>query len=419
VNILLIHQYFLEKDDPGGSRFNEMSRIWVEMGHHVTVVAGMLNYVTGKVPDKYTGLKYDLSTYEPRLDVLRCHVSPSYYANFVGRLWAYFSFVWYGTLGCFFRLGGRKYDVIVATSPPLFIGIIAYVVSRLKNIPYVFEVRDLWPESAVDTGVLTNKMLIRFSYWLEKFIYRKASLINVLTPAFRHNLIEKKGIASEKIVFIPNACDFGLSDHLLQGFDSHDLRLQLGWQNDFVVTYVGVHGVANHLIQLVDAAELVKDDNVRIVLIGGGAQKDELKKEVAKRKLENVTFIDPVPKRDVMKYILASDAGTSVLKKVDTFKTIYSNKTFDYMACQRPILMVIDGVSRELVEEAGCGLYAEPENATEIARQIRQLKEDSERSRRMGMNGYTFAKTRFDRNVLAQKYINEIKNRLNLVSKNV
>jgi glycosyltransferase involved in cell wall biosynthesis len=419
VNILLIHQYFLEKDDPGGSRFNEMSRIWVEMGHHVTVVAGMLNYVTGKVPDKYTGLKYELSTYEPGLDVLRCHVSPSYYANFVGRLWAYFSFVWYGTLGCLFKLRGRKYDVIVATSPPLFIGLIAYIVSRLKKVPYVFEVRDLWPESAVDTGVLTNKMLIRFSYWLEKFIYRKAFLINVLTPAFRRNLMEKKGIAAEKIVFIPNACDFGLSDHLLQGFDSHELRLQLGWQNDFVVTYVGVHGVANHLIQLVDTAELVKDDSVRIVLIGGGAQKDDLKKEVANRKLDNVTFIDPVPKREVMKFILASDVGTSVLKKVDTFKTIYSNKTFDYMACQRPILMVIDGVSRELVEEAQCGLYAEPENASEIAKQIRELKKNSQRRETMGMNGYTFAKTRFDRNVLAKKYIHEIENRLKLVSKNV
>jgi glycosyltransferase involved in cell wall biosynthesis len=415
VNILLIHQYFLEKDDPGGSRFNEMARIWVGMGHNVTVVAGMLNYVTGKVPGKYNGLKYEFSGYEPGLDVLRCHVSPSYYANFLGRLWAYFSFVWYAILGCIFKLKGRKYDVIIATSPPLFIGIVAYVVSRIKKVPYVFEVRDLWPESAVDTGVLTSKLLITFSYWLEKFIYRKAALINVLTPAFRKNLIEKKGVLPEKIVFIPNACDFGLSDHLLQGFDSHELRKQLGWQNDFVVTYVGVHGVANHLIQLVDTAELVKADNVRIVLIGGGAQKEELKKEVASRNLDNVTFIDPVPKRDVMKFILASDVGASVLKRVDTFKTIYSNKTFDYMACQRPILMVIDGVSRELVEEAQCGLYAEPENVEEIARQILELKRDSVRSRMMGLNGYSFAKSQFDRDVLAKKYVQEIQMHLNLV----
>src|SRR5690606_33389383 len=171
-----------------------MTRIWVEEGHSVTVVAGMLNYVTGKVPEKYDGKKYDLSTYEPGLEVLRCYVSPNYYTNFIGRLWAYFSFVLYGTFGCLFKLKGRKYDVIVATSPPLFIGIIAYVVSCIKRVPYVFEVRDLWPESAIDTGILTNKILIRFSYWLEKFIYRNASLINVLTPAFRDSLISKKGV---------------------------------------------------------------------------------------------------------------------------------------------------------------------------------------------------------------------------------
>jgi glycosyltransferase involved in cell wall biosynthesis len=416
VNILLIHQYYLEKDDPGGSRFNEMTKIWVGMGHKVTVVAGMLNYVTGNVPEKYNGLKYDLSTYEPGLEVLRCHVSPSYYTNFIGRLWAYFSFVWYGTLGCLFKLRHKKYDVIVATSPPLFIGIIAWVVSRLRSMPYVFEVRDLWPESAIDTGVLTNKTLIRFSYWLEKFIYQKAALINVLTPAFRTNLIEKKGIAPERIVFIPNACDFGLSDHLLEDFDVNAFRKQLGWENEFVVTYVGVHGVANHLIQLIETASHVKDKGVRIVLIGGGAQKKELMEESANRKLDNLTFIDPVPKREVMKYILASDVGTSVLKRVDTFKTIYSNKTFDYMACQRPILMVIDGVSRELVEEAQCGLYAEPENVPEIVAQITNLKNDPDRCKAMGMNGYSFAKGRFDRDVLARKYIQEIQKHLQIVS---
>lgn len=416
MKILLIHQYYLEKDDPGGSRFNEMTKIWVEMGHQVTVVAGMLNYVTGKVPEKYKGVKFDLSTYEPGLEVLRCHVSPSYNSSFIGRLWGYFSFVWYGILGCLFKLRKQRYDVIVATSPPLFIGIIAWVVSRVKRVPYVFEVRDLWPESAIDTGLLTNKTLIRFSYWLEKFIYSKAALINVLTPAFRQNLIEKKGIQPGKIVFIPNACDFGLSDHLLDTFDVQTFRKQLGWDNDFVVTYVGVHGVANHLIQLIDAASQLRDDNVRIVLVGGGAQKPELVAEAESRKLSNITFIDPVPKRDVMKYILASDAGTSVLKKVDAFKTIYSNKTFDYMACQRPILMVIDGVSRELVEEAECGLYAEPENAKEIVAQILNLKSDISLSKRMGMNGYAFAKGRFDRNVLAKQYLAEIQNHLRVVS---
>ncbi|HEY3406226.1 MAG TPA: glycosyltransferase family 4 protein [Ohtaekwangia sp.] len=415
MNILLIHQYFLEKDDPGGSRFNEMTRVWVSEGHHVTVLCGMLNYVTGKVPDKYVGLKYHQSEYEPNLQVLRCYVSPEYNTNFVGRLWAYFSFVWYGIWGALFKLKGRKFDVIIATSPPLFIGIIAWITSRLKRVPYVFEVRDLWPESAVDTGVLTNKFIIRFAYGFEKFIYRGATLINVLTPAFREKLILNKNIDPEKIIFIPNACDFTLSDHLLNDFDAKAFRQARGWNNHFVITYVGAHGVANHLVQLLDVAERMRKSNVHVVLIGDGMQKPVLKSEAEKRELTNVEFVDSMPKRDVMKYILASDAGTSVLKRVDTFKTVYSNKTFDYMACQKPILMLIDGVSRKLVEDARCGLYAEPENIDDIVTKIEILSGDLSLCQAMGERGYVYARENFDRQELARKYVLEIQNRLKLV----
>lgn len=416
MNILLIHQYFLERDDPGGSRFNEMTKVWVDQGHKVTVICGMLNYVTGKVPDKYNGKKFHHDSYAPGLDVLRCYVSPDYNANFVGRLWAYFSFVFYGVYGALFKLRGKKFDVVLATSPPLFVGIIAWVVSRIRRIPYVFEVRDLWPESAIDTGVLTNKFIIRFAYWFERFMYKSALLINVLTPAFRDSLITKKNVAPSKICFIPNACDFSMTDSLLKSFDSGQFRQQLGWENDFVITYVGAHGVANHLQQLLDVAERLRETNVRIVLIGDGMQKQTLKNMVAERRLSNVTFIDSLPKRDVMKYIIASDLGTSVLKKVDTFKTVYSNKTFDYMSCKKAILMLIDGVSRSLVEDARCGVYAEPENIADIVEKINSLRADSANLLRMGESGYHYARANFDRQVLAQRYIIEIDRALTHVS---
>lgn len=415
MNILLIHQYFLEKDDPGGSRFNEMANVWIQEGHQVTVLCGMVNYVTGKVSEKYKGLKFHRSEYAPGLDVMRCYVSPQYNTNFVGRLWAYFSFVFYGLWAALFKLRGKKYDVIIATSPPLFVGIIAWVASRVKRIPYVFEVRDLWPESAIDTGVLTNKIIIRFAFWFERFVYNGAALINVLTPAFRDKLINAKHIASDKIIFIPNACDFALSDHLLQELDVKAFRQSLGWTNHFVITYVGAHGVANHLQQLLDVADRLKHLPIRIVLIGDGMQKEMLKQEASERKLSNVEFVNSMPKRDVMKYILASDAGTSVLKKVDTFKTVYSNKTFDYMACKKPILMLIDGVSRQLVEEAECGLYAEPENIDDMSSKIEILLNNLSLCETMGTRGYAYAKANFDRQVLAKKYVSEIQNRLKIV----
>jgi glycosyltransferase involved in cell wall biosynthesis len=410
MRILLVHQYFLEKNDGGGSRFNEMTKTWAEMGHHVTVIAGMVHYSTGKKAAKYKGkwTHFEKDFY-PGVDVIRTHVSESYNKSFIGRFWAYISFVFSGIWAGLVKAKG-KYDVILVTSPPLFVGFTALALSKLKRTPFVFEVRDLWPESAIDSGIVTNKHVIRFSYWFEKYIYKKASLVNVLTPAFRKNLVEKKNIPPEKIIFVPNAADFSLSDKLLEKFDADVFKSKLGFQDKFVITYVGAHGVANHLIQLVDAAEQLQDTNVVFQLIGDGMQKKMLMEETEKRKLKNMKFVDSVPKQEVFKYILASDMGASVLKKTDTYKTIYSNKTFDYMACKKPVLLLIDGVSRELVETADCGMYAEPENINDIVSKIKFVMNEWDDTilKTKGGNGYLYAKKYFDRKVLAKNYISLI-----------
>lgn len=414
MKILLIHQYFLEKNDGGGSRFNEMTKTWGEQGHHITVLAGMVHYATGKKIDNYKGKYFDYQeNFYGNVDVMRCHVSEAYNVNFLGRLWAYFSFVFSSSWAGLFKIEG-KYDVIVVTSPPLFVGITAYILSKFKKLPFVFEIRDLWPESAIDTGVLTNKMIIKFAYWFEKFIYKKASLINVLTPAFRDKLIKEKNIPKEKVIFIPNAADFSLAEKIfLSNFDSLEFKEKLGFKDKFVITYVGAHGVANHLIQLIDTAENLQDTNIVFQLIGAGMKKEELKIEATKRKLKNVTFVDSVAKSEVFKYILASDMGTSVLKKVDTFKTIYSNKTFDYMSCKKPTLLLIDGVSRELVETANCGVYAEPEDIQDIVAKVKWCANNQKELPQMGINGYKYAKEHFDRTKLAKEYVNHIENFIN------
>ncbi len=410
MKILLIHQYYLEKNDGGGSRFNEMTRVWEEQGHDVTVLAGMVHYATGKKAPKYKGKYFYKETFYNDVKVIRSHVSEAYNVNFLGRLWAYFSFVFSSIYAGLFKAKG-KYDVIVVTSPPLFVGITAYVLSRLKRVPFVFEVRDLWPESAIDTGVLKNRMIIRFAYWFEGFMYKKAALVNVLTPAFRDKLINDKKVPKEKVIFIPNAADFSLSDKLLERFDVQKFRKEHGLEGKKVFTYVGAHGVANHLIQVIETAEILKErDDILFLLIGGGMKKKMLEEEVLKKGLANVEFIDSVPKSEVFKYILASDFGMSVLKKVDTFKTIYSNKTFDYMACKKPVIMVIDGVSRKLVEDAGCGVYVEPENPKEFARVVMEYSDKPINGlQTMGASGYAYAKKYFDRDVLAKRYIKFVK----------
>jgi glycosyltransferase involved in cell wall biosynthesis len=403
MKILLIHQYFLEPDDGGGSRFNEMTRNWSEKGHKITVIAGMIHANKSEKLPEYKG-KYFLHKQHDRVSVWRCHVSEYYNVNFFGRLWGYFSFVLSSVWAGLFKVKGN-FDLILVTSPPLFVGITAYILSRVKRIPFVFEVRDLWPESAIDSGVVTNKLIIRFAYWFEGFMYRKAKLINVLTPAFKKSLIEKKKVPEDKIIFIPNAADFSISDKLLDTFDSKLFREQNGLSGKFVITYVGAHGVANHLIQLIDTAELLKDTNLLFQLIGSGMQKQYLIDEVRRRELTNVKFIDTISKNEVFKYILASDLGTSVLKRTETYKTIYSNKTFDYMSCKKPILLIIDGVSRDLVEAANCGVFAEPEQPDDIAKKIRLFLQNPEIMHQQGENGYHYAKAHFDRNVLSSEYM--------------
>jgi glycosyltransferase involved in cell wall biosynthesis len=407
MKILLLHQYFLEADESGGSRFNEFTSKWTEKGNDVTVIAGMMHYTSTKKKPEYQGLWFKEKKYG-KVTIWRTHVSESYNSSFAGRLWGYFSFVFSSLWAGLFKVNG-KFDVILVTSPPLFIGITGYLLSKFKGIPFVFEIRDLWPESAIDTGVVTNKLIIRLAYWLEAFIYKNASVINVLTPAFKKALIEKKGVSPDKIIFIPNAADFAISDPLLDTFDPNKFREENGWKGHFVITYVGAHGVANYLEQILETADLLRDTNVLFVLIGQGMRKDHLKSMAREMQLTNVVFLDPVSKADVFKYIYASDMGTSVLKNVDTFKTVYSNKTFDYMACKKPIFMAIDGVSRELIDEAGAGIFVEPENPRDFEKKIWLYLSDPERIKREGEAGYQFAKNNFDRDVLSDKYLEFLK----------
>jgi len=410
MKILLLHQYFLEEDDSGGSRWNEMAKIWADAGHEMVVLAGMMHANGSEKRQEYKG-KHFVQKKEGNVIVWRCHVSESYNKSFTGRLWGYFSFMFSAMWAGLFKVKG-KFDVVIVTSPPLFVGFSGYLISRFKRIPFVFEVRDLWPESAIDTRVLTNKSIIKMAFGFERFIYKKAKLINVLTPAFYNTLKNIKHVPEQKLIMIPNASDFDLSEELLQNFDRENFRKQMDLDGKFVITYVGAHGVANHLQQILDAAKKLEDTNVLFLLIGQGMEKEKLKNKALEWKLTNVRFIDSVPKKEVFKYILASEMGASVLKKAEAFKTVYSNKTFDYMSCKKPVLMAIDGVSRDLVENAQCGIYVEPENIDEYNKKIRMYLKDEVRLQNEGDNGYQYAKNNFDRGTLANKYIQEIRDKV-------
>jgi len=404
MKILVLHQYFLGENDPGGSRFNQFVKYWEELGHEITVVAGTVHYATGEKEDKYKGKWVVKEDYSPNVKVVRTFVSESYNTSFIGRLWGYFSFTVSSLWAILFHV--KKHDVIIVTSPPLFVGITGILAKWFKRTPMVFEIRDLWPESAIDTGVLTSKPLIKMAYFIEKLSYKFSNKINVLTPAFKSKLIENKNIKEDKIIFIPNGADL---DIFQPGPRGNWVREKYDLGDKFVVTYMGAHGVANHLESLLDVAkEFKEEENVLIMLIGDGMRKRELVQRVKDEGIKNILFVDSQPKHVIPDFCNASDICTAVLKKVDTFKTVYPNKVFDYMSCAKPILLGIDGVARELVEDSGSGYYVDPENPKAFADKIRELKSNSRLMKDLGESGLVFVREHFSRESLAKKYVDEL-----------
>ncbi len=402
MRILVIHQYFLGKGDAGGSRWNQFAKYWADAGHEVTILAGMVHYAKGTKAPEYKGKFVVRERPGPGVTVYRCHVSEAYNRSFFGRFWAYLCFAFSATWAGIAH--APRPDVIIATSPPLTVAITMWLLSVFYGVRAVFEVRDLWPESAIDTGVLTSKPIIWMSYRLEELAYRRASWINVLTPAFEQALIKKKRIPPKRISMIPNGADL---DIMKPGPKDNEVRRRLRLEGKFVVSYFGAHGRANRVGQLLDVAERIKDSHpdIRIMLVGDGMEKPMLIKDAERRGLDNVIFVDAVPKEQVADYINASDVCTAVLMKNDTFKTVYPNKVFDYMACKRPIIIAIDGVARSLVEDAGAGLYAEPENTESIASAILKIKDAPEWTEKMAGAGFRYVGSRYNRRNLSDRYL--------------
>ena len=370
MEILLIHQYFLTPNGSGGSRFNEMTRLWAEKDHNTTVLSGMIYHNSGKKYPQFKGKLFEEEIHSDKVRVIRCHDSDGGQKNFISRLKVYFVFVLTSLWAGLFKTN-RKFDIIIVSSPPLFVGITALIISIFSKVPFIFEIRDLWPESAIDTGVLKNRLLVNLSFKLEKLIYNQALAINVLTPAFKNVLVKSKGIPSNKIFCVSNGADFSISDNLLLTFKPDQFRIKLGIELEtLLITYVGAHGVANGLDQVLNTAKILRNENVLFLLIGDGMMKSALIEKKEKENINNVRFIDPVSKIDALKHILSSDIGLSILIKNDTFKTVFSNKTFDYMSCKKATLMVIDGISKELIENSNSGTFVEPENSIDFAEKV-------------------------------------------------
>jgi glycosyltransferase involved in cell wall biosynthesis len=274
-----------------------------------------------------------------------------------------------------------------------------------RAVPWVFEVRDLWPESAVTTGVLkADSMLTRLLYRLEKWACTNSDKINVLTPAFQADM-EMRGLAGRhKFCYVPNGADIDL---FKPGPRENEMRSLLDWGDRFVVMYAGAHGRANALRQLIYAAEELKDrPDILIACVGDGPERPGLIEETKLRGLENIRFYGAKAKESMPDIVNASDVGAAVLQNNPTFRTVYPNKIFDYMSCARPILLAINGAARELVcQQAGAGVFAEPENPKAIASAIRFLADHAELRAKMAESGRRWVLANASRKVLATRYL--------------
>ncbi|HSV86897.1 MAG TPA: glycosyltransferase family 4 protein [Levilinea sp.] len=394
MHILLVHQAFATIDEAGGTRHYELAQYLVERGHRVTVVTSPVSYLTGKSSAaSQAWIEQDRST--PGIEILRSYTYHAFHRSFFHRLISFFSFMVSSFIA---GLGVGQVDLVWGTSPPIFQGVTAWMLARLKGVPFLFEVRDLWPAFAIGIGVLRNPLLIQASLWLERFLYRHADRVMVNSPGFIDHVTAR---GARRVELVPNGADpamFHPED------DGHAFRQQYGLQGKFIVLYAGAHGMSNDLDVVLDAAKrLDRYSPVCFVLVGDGKEKPALEAQAEQLGITNVLFLPPVVKSRMPEALAAADACLAILKPLDLFKTTYPNKVFDYMAAGRPVVLAIDGVIREVVENACAGVFTPPGDAERLAQVVQKLSADPDSARRLGRNGREYISRHFARPALAQQ----------------
>ncbi len=386
MHILLVHQAFVSPKDAGGTRHIELAKPFVGEGHQFTIVASRYNYLSGQETE---GASND--ELHDGVRVIRANCVGGQHRSYVWRVVAFVSFmisaVWKGV-----RV--KNVDVVMGTSPSLFQAVSAWMIAAIRRRPFVLEIRDLWPEFAIDIGLLTNPVLIWMARRVEMFLYRRATHMLVNSPAYRDYLISK-GVPAENISFIANGVDPQMFS-IHRGDDT--IRAEFGLQDKFVVTYAGAIGMANDLDTLLDAAEQLRQESeIHFLIVGDGKERSRLQSKAESAGLTNVTFTGARPKSDMPNLLAESDACLAILKNIPMFKTTYPNKVFDYMAAKRPIVLAIDGVIRDVVEEAGGGICVSPGDSRALADAVLQMYQQPQQRIEMGLAGQRYVAEHFDR----------------------
>ena len=402
MRILFLSHYFPPEVNAPASRTYEHCKQWVQDGHEVTVVTCAPNHPRGTV---YEGYHNKLFQREEKdgIQVVRVWTYVTANEGFLKRTLNYLSYMVAGVLVAPFL---PRCDVVLSTSPQFFNGLAGYLVSRLKRVPWILEIRDLWPESIVAVGAITNRPVIRSLERLELFAYRKADHLVVVTDAFKAHMLAR-GISLKKVTVIKNGADFSLYKKPLHGYV--DLSRDLGLEGKFVASYFGTHGMAHHLETIFEAAhELREWKDIVFLLVGDGAERSRLVTMRDGMKLSNVLMLDQQPKERMPELWSLSSISLVLLKKSALFKTVLPSKIFESMAMEKPVILGVEGESAELVMSAGGGICIEPESSKDLAIQIVKLYRDPTLRQELGSSGKRYVLAHFDRRALARRYADVI-----------
>ncbi len=400
MKIVFLSHYFPPEGNAPATRVFEMCRRWVRTGHEVTVITGVPNVPNGVVYEGYRNrLRQEETIHGIRVVRVWTHLAPN--KGTVRRILNYLSFMISATLAGLFA---PRPDVVIATSPQFFCGWAGVLVSRLRRLPFILEIRDIWPESIVTVGALRGRGLVALLEWLEKRMYAAARHIVTVGDGYRERL-QEKGVPPERISVVTNGVDPAT---FFPREPDAALRERYGLAGRFVCSYVGTIGMACGLDVVLRAAQRLKEkgrDSIRFLLVGDGAVRAELEQQARTAGLDEVVFAGLQPKPAIPAFLAVSDACLVHLHKRELFKTVLPSKILEAAAMEKPIILGVRGHAERLVREAGAGICIEPDNADELVAAVERLASDPELGKKMGRAGRDHVRQHFNPDVLAAEYL--------------
>jgi glycosyltransferase involved in cell wall biosynthesis len=403
MKILYVSQHYPPEMGALAGRAAELSKHWAALGHHATVLTGFPNHPTGVVVPEYRD-KFRRLFYREQVegaDVVRTWLLPYPNRKPIERILNYGSFCASASArGAFLE----RPDVVIGTSPPLPIAIAGYNIARIKRVPFIFEVRDLWPESLEGVGLSGEKSsMYRIVARVVRFLYKHCDHIVVVTPKFKKYLHEKWGVPLEKMSIVVNGVE---TDRFAPSEPSREFLQRFGASGKFVVSYVGTMGMAHGLETLLDAAALLRDTpEIVLMMVGDGGNREHLQEIAKERGLSNVVFTGQQPREGVPGIINSSDVCLVALKDEDVFKTVIPTKMLEFMSCARPVVVSVGGQAEQILNEAQAGISVRAGDPAAIAGAIRRMYADAELRRRSGKNGREYIVNRMSRLATAKEYL--------------